>query len=122
MKLLKPIEESGFFWLPEDPKRKIPGVLRISESGEATLEVTSLSRPEEFALGEHHFGDPRLGEQFRKLKRVLGIIKNNYVTLEDCFYFASNYALSSGLTTSTIRPSFVFNGVSYDNQDDITFS
>ena len=122
MKLLKPIEESGFFWLPEEPERQLPGVLRISESGEATLEITSLSHRVASVLGKHRFGDPWFGEQNRKFKRVVGIIKRGYVTLEDCFYRSLYNEFRRGLTISTIDPCFVFSGFSYGDEDEITFS
>ncbi len=122
MKLSEPIEESGFFWLPEESERKLPGVFRISESGEATLEITSLSHPVTSALGKHQFGDPWLGEEGMKFKRVLGLIKKGPVTLEDCSCFDSNYQLLGGLTTLIISPSFTFIGVGYGDEIAITFS
>ena len=121
MKLSEPIEESGFFWLPEESKRKLPGVLRISESGEATLEIISLSHPAESLRNTHQLGVPYLGELNRKFKRVVGMVKKGYVTLEDCDYYNQNFQFS-GFTTSTIHSHFVFSGVCYDAEKEITFS
>ena len=121
MKLSEPIEESGFFWLPEDPKRKLPGVLRISGSGEATLEIISLSHPVETMIKKHQFGAPYLGKSHRKFKRAVGRTKKGYVTLDDCYYYTQNFQ-SNGFTTSTIHSHFVFRGVGYDAEDEITFS
>lgn len=121
MKLSELIEETGFFWLPEDPKKKLPGVLRISESGETTLEIISLSHPVGTMINEHQLGAPYLGELNRKFKRAVGRTKKGYVTLEDCFYYTQNFQ-SSGFTTSTIHSRIVFRGVAYDAEDEITFS
>ena len=39
MRLDEPIEASGSFWQPEEPDAQFSGVLRITESGRATLEL-----------------------------------------------------------------------------------
>ena len=39
MRLSEPIETFGVFWLPEYPDDQLPGTLRISQSGEVTLEL-----------------------------------------------------------------------------------
>ena len=145
MKLSDPIEETGFFWLPEEPERQLPGVLRISESGEANLEIIDLSpehalvairigtssdipnkastpqKPSTPPPSKHEFGAPFSELHFRNFKRVVGMIKKGSVTLEDCYYSSQNYQ-SSGFTTSTIHSNFVFSGVCYDAEDEITFS
>ena len=145
MKLSEPIEETGFFWLPEDPKTRLPGVLRISESGEATLQITNLNQdhavksitigkesvspkkdskqknPLSPPFSKHEFGAPFPELHHREFKRVDGMIKKGYVSLEDCYYSSQNYQ-SSGFTTSTIISRFVFSGVGYDAEEEITFS
>ena len=144
MKLSESIEESGFFWLPEEPGRQLPGVLRISGSGEANLEITNLS-PDHAVVAmrigassipnkastqkksstplpsKHEFGAPSFGLHFRDFKCVVGRIKKGFVTLEDCYYSSQNHQFS-GFTTSTIHSNLVFIGVGYDAEDEITFS
>lgn len=33
------IEEPGYFWLPDNPGSRLPGTLRISETGKSSLEI-----------------------------------------------------------------------------------
>lgn len=39
MRLSEKFEKAGYFWLPTTPAEKVPGTLKISESGEAELEI-----------------------------------------------------------------------------------
>lgn len=128
MKLSNPIEESGFFWIPEDPERKFPGILKISESGETTLEITSLSN---IALnvalsyrktGKHLFGDP-FSATSTPFERIIGRSKRGYVTLEDCRVIGRRTQLSRAVITSILisaRRAFI--GVDYGKGSSITFS
>ena len=128
MKLSNPIEESGFFWIPEDPERKFPGILKISESGETTLEITSLSN---IALnvalsyrktGKHLFGDP-FSATLMPFERIIGRSKRGYVTLEDCRVIGRRTQLSRAVIASILisaRRAFI--GVDYGKGSSITFS
>lgn len=128
MKLSNPIEESGFFWIPEDPERKFPGILKISESGETTLEITSLSN---IALnvalsyrktGKHLFGDP-FSATSTPFERIVGRSKRGYVTLEDCRVIGRRTQLSRAVIASILisaRRAFI--GVDYGKGSSITFS
>ena len=128
MKLSNPIEESGFFWIPEDPERKFPGILKISESGETTLEITSLSN---IALnvalsyrktGKHLFGDP-FSATSTPFERIIGISKRGYVTLEDCRVIGRRTQLSRAVIASILisaRRALI--GVDYGKGSSITFS
>ena len=82
MRLDEPIESSGTFWLPEEPDSKFAGVLRISESGRATLELREETRRLDFLIDE----------AIRIEGRADSI---GYVTLEQCqtlsFSFSSSY-------------------------------
>ena len=40
MRLSEPIEKHGFFWLPDDAENQVPGILRISESGDITSMIS----------------------------------------------------------------------------------
>ena len=128
MKLSNPIEESGFFWIPEDPERKFPGILKISESGETTLEITSLSN---IALnvalsyrktGKHLFGDP-FSATSTPFERIIGRSKRGYVTLEDCRVIGRRTQLNRAVIASILisaRRAFI--GVDYGKGSSITFS
>jgi len=129
MKLSNPIEESGFFWIPEDPERKFPGILKISESGETTLEITSLSN---IALnvalsyrktGKHLFGDP-FSATLMPFERIIGMSKRGYVTLEGCRVIGRSTQLSRAVIASILisaRRAFI--GADYGKgSSSITFS
>ena len=125
MKLSNPIEESGFFWIPEDPERKFPGILKISESGETTLEITSLSNIRNVALqktGKRLFGDP-FSATLVPFERIIGISKRGYVTLEDCRVIGRSTRHSRTVIASIlISARTAFTGVDYGKGSSITFS
>ena len=121
MRLSEPIEEPGFFWTVGHADNLLPGVLRISKSGTATVEVfgppTSL-----FTKHKHPLDDPMFGGQGTDMKSVMGIIgKNKSVTLDGCFVKSSNSTLG-GLWNITIHANRVFIGVAYKDNKDIKFS
>lgn len=107
MRLSENIEKSGFFWLPEDTQNRLPGVLRISKSGEITLEVFQLSDPLWSADGN--------------LNRIVGIIDNTLITLDKCFY-RKKPLLPSGVSTATIDVHRAFIVASYGEREEATFS
>lgn len=97
--------------MPSSPKNKLPGTLRISESGETTLEIIGV------------FGDTlaAINNDNHDLNRVIGLIEDGkLVTLDRCFY--QNKSISfGGISKSTIRVDFVFVGVGYDEREEIKF-
>ena len=112
------IEESGFFWIPEELGKRFPGILRISDSGKITLEITSLSnlKPGERSFGDAFFTGTPLG-----FDRIIGITKSGYITLEGC---RENRWESSirGITSMSISARVAFIGVGYGKGGSITFS
>lgn len=42
MRLLEEYKKSGYFWLPDKPKNKIPGTLTIVDGGHIELETVGL--------------------------------------------------------------------------------
>lgn len=112
MRLSEPIEKSGYFWLPGKTENRLPGILRIAETGGATLDVTGI------------FGDTiaALNDTTSDLNRIVGIIENgDLVTLEHCLYKNRNISFG-GISKSTIYANFVLSGVQYDEGELITFS
>ena len=119
MRLSEPIEKTGFFWAPEDAENRLPGILRIAETGAATLEIFGLS---ERLLSRRPLGDPEFNQRAPNLNRLVGIVgKNESVTLEGCFRRSWNSNLG-GLWTSTIHANQAFIGAIYEDGEDITFS
>lgn len=112
MRISEPIEKSGYFWLPGNSKYQLPGILRISETGKATLEVIGI------------FDDSLtvLNETNPNLNRIVGVIENgDLVTLDQCFHKKTSVNFG-GLSKSTIYATFVLNGANYDEGEAITFS
>ena len=112
------IEESGFFWTPEKPGKRFPGILRISDSGEITLKMTSLSN---LKPGERSFGDEFFTDTPSGFDRIIGITKSGDITLEGC---RENRWESSiqGITSISISARVAFVGVGYGKGGSITFS
>lgn len=75
MRLPEQMEEAGYFWLPDKIEKKLPGTLRITDTGKITLEVLGL------------FGDlvDELNNRQVNLKRIVGVIEEGrFVTLDRC--------------------------------------
>ena len=131
MRLPEPIEKHGFFWLPDDDENKIPGILRISESGEITVEVSQFSESRFYAFNKRRLGGApdrlnvtlTLNRSENRIDRVVGIIGNDLITLDKCLY--DNWKLdllAVGVSTSTIHATRAFIGVNYDEGEEIAFS
>ena len=109
MRLSEPMERTGFFWLPEEPKNQLPGVLRISESRKATLQVFCLSDPIQYLISED-----------QNPSRIVGIIGNEFITLDECTY--GDRSLQGNVLTSTIYAKRTLIGFNYGEKEKITFS
>jgi len=103
-------QKSGYFWLPGEENKKIPGTLTILDSGKIELEVVGLFDDSIRALNEED-----------KLPRIIGHVeKDGLVTLEKCFYTKKNYAFG-GIAKSQLHVNKVFSGVSYERDEKVTF-
>lgn len=118
MKLSTSIEESGFFWTPDEPERKFPGILKISESGDINLKITSLSS---INPGKHLFGDPLATGSMTMFNRIIGITQSGYITLEGCLRKGGEFRFD-GIATVLIDVRTAFIGIGYGEGNDITFS
>lgn len=112
MRLSEPIEKSGYFWLPAKPDNRLPGVLRVTETGETNVEVIGIFGD---TLAEMNDSTPELG-------RIVGVIENgDIITLDRCFYRNRNISFG-GISKSTIHANFLLRGVQYDEGEPVTFS
>ena len=83
MRLSEKFEKAGYFWLPSTPEEKLPGTLRISDSGEAELEILGI-------FG----GQIKAFDYESKIERINGVIEGGkLVTLDKCFYKNQNITL-----------------------------
>ncbi len=124
MRLAEPIETTGLFWLPEQPDTKLSGVLKISESGEITVDLA----------GE--FGDPfvkprRLGISARPSEeeealdpaRIVGILqRGGRLTLDRCLHQKSRFSLPGHVSTSTVSAELALVGAEYCEGEEVLFS
>ncbi|WP_353247710.1 HEPN domain-containing protein [Salinisphaera sp. T31B1] len=102
---------AGYFWLPDEPDKKIPGTLTISDGGEIELEVVGLFDESIDALN---------GKD--DLSRIVGHVeKDGQVTLENCFYKKKNIAFGN-IARSLVHVNKAFCAVAYDKDEDVTFN
>ena len=119
MRVREKLEKKGYFWLPDNPGRKIPGTLSINDGGEIELEIIESLREE--TLGEWN---NRSG-----IDRILGHVEEHGpVTLEDCFYLHRTISFTSSgvISPSKVGAYFAYLGIAHDQGeicfDEITFS
>lgn len=113
MRIEEEYKKSGYFWLPENPDRKIPGTLTISNGGKIELEVVGLFDERFEALN----GDDNL-----LLNRIIGHIeKDGLVTLDNCRYTQKNFSFG-GISKSLIYAKLLLSGVEYEINEVVTFN
>ena len=72
------------------------------------------------ALNKRRLGYPPNGSEDRSINRVVGIIDNDFISLDKCTYVNwDKKLLGGGVSTSTIRANFAFIGVNYNDERDI---
>lgn len=123
MRLLEPIEKTGLFWLPEDSDYQLPGVLRVSKSGEVTLEVNYVYDPYE-RMNHRRLGYPPEGSEDSTVDRIVGLLDKQAVTLEFCRYLNWDvfHGAFTGVSTSTIRADRAFVGFNFGLATEVKFS
>ena len=119
MTISEPSEEAGFFWQPDKPEERVPGFLRVSQWGAATLETISLDHPVD---GDGSLANPGLGGHPMRFERIIGITKGGPVTLEDCTLRSFTARFGGGLSTSLLDANQLFVGVGYGRDSQIAFS
>ena len=114
MQLPESIETYGYFWLVEKPDNRLAGVLRISENGDASLEM--------FGAFDSPHTRPR--EQLtEKRLHILGVTdKAGPVTLVDCIVVQQTDVVNvEPLSKSSVHVGCVFWGAHFDSEE-ICFS
>lgn len=111
MRIEEELKLAGYFWLPSNLEKKIPGTLIIKIGGKIELEIIG------------HFSDsyPSSNNDNIDFKRVIGHVeKLEFVTLENCFYTNKNYSFG-GISKSKINADLALSGVEYEQDEVITF-
>lgn len=107
MRIEQEFVKQGYFWLPDTPKKKIPGTLTIQDGGRIELEIVGYFHDDIKSIHEENTFD-----------RIVGKIEHDgYITLDDCFYLQKN-----SISKSTLLVHRALSGVAYDKDEDITFN
>lgn len=103
MRVKENLKRIGYFWLPSESDRKIPGILSISDGGIIELEIFGF------------FGKDKRNP--KPIKRIVGHIeKEGFITLDDCDYKSMSSAMSRTfheVIKSSISVTRVFIGAAY---------
>lgn len=111
MRIEEEYAKTGYFWLPENEGRKIPGTLTISNGGDIELEVVGLFDESIQAINGND-----------DLSRIIGHIeKDGLVTLDNCFYTKKNISFG-GISKSKVCVNRVLSGAAYDKDEPVTFN
>jgi hypothetical protein len=103
--------KAGYFWLPEQDNKKIPGVLTVKNGGGIELEVVGLFDDSINSLNNDD-----------NLDRIIGHVeKDGLVTLENCFYTNKNISFG-GISKSKICVNIVLSGIAYEQNEIVTFN
>lgn len=115
MRLDEEFKKSGYFWLPSNPEKRIPGTLIIKDGGNIELEVVGL-------FDDSIDGINRAMNGSDALDRIVGHIeKHGLVTLDDCFYKNRNISFG-GISKSAVHVNRAFLGVAYEENEVILFN
>jgi hypothetical protein len=111
MRIEEEYVKTGYFWLPENEDRKIPGTLTISNGGDIELEVVGLFDESIQAINGND-----------DLSRIIGHIeKDGLVTLDNCFYTKKSISFG-GISKSKVCVNWVLSGAAYDKDEPVTFN
>lgn len=118
MKLSKSIKKTGFFWLPESPETRLPGILSISETGEIVLEINYLSDNSKHRITGSD------GIDWNELVIISGIVENEDITLYKTIMIKQNHhvPLSYGVSNIIFHVHFALFGFEYKNEKEIMLS
>ena len=109
--------------MPGQSDTQLPGVLKISESGEITVELAGmfgnpLVTPRSFGVASTPNREEALDP-----RRIVGILqKGGAITLDRCLWQRTNFSFPSALSTSTVFAELAFVGVEYDEDEEALFS
>ncbi len=122
MRINEPIESPGVFWHPATPDKRVSGILNVSEQGGITLDVFGINTPPFDNPPDALVPAPEPFSSGKRIGRILGVIKQKAVTLENCIYGAYNFNFGGTLSDSTIHASRAYSGVLYEDTDSVTFN
>ena len=108
MRIKEEYRKSGYFWLPENIQKRVPGIVTIFDGGEIELEIMGLFDASIEAHNE------------RNLSRIIGEVEDDGpITLENCSFKQIAFG---GLAKSSLRVETAMCGVAYDKDEFVTFN
>lgn len=111
MRIEEEYKKTGYFWLPDRAKQKIPGVLTINDGGKIELEVVGLFDERIETLNGND-----------DLSRIIGHVeKDGLVTLDNCFYTKKNFSFG-GISKSKVFVNRVLSGAAWEKNEEVTFN
>lgn len=111
MRIEEDYVRTGYFWLPKNKDKKIPGTLTISDGGEIELEIVGLFDEEEEGENNDCY-----------LNRIIGHVETDgLVTLDNCYYENKNIAFG-GISKSRVFVHRVLSGAAYESNEPFTFN
>ena len=124
MRLTEAIETKGVFWLPEQPDTQVSGVLKISESGEITVDLAGeFGNPLVTPRGLRVSTTPHREESEQDPRRIVGVLqKGGPITLDRCLWQNTNFSFPGRLSTSTVYAELAFVGAEYEEDEEALFS
>lgn len=115
MRINEKFKKSGYFWLPSNPQKKVPGTLVIKDGGNIELEVLELFEEKNESLKKafRHEND---------IKRIIGDIEEyGPITLDECFLNKRSIDFR-GISKSGIYVSKALLGVAYEESENLLFN
>lgn len=113
----------GLFWLPDNPSDTISGTLHIAETGAIKLELHRYCEAGVYVTEDRPLGYPPITEgDDHVIGRILGLIGNEPLTLEECSYSNWRALPIGGIATSTIRASYAFLGAWFEIRERMELS
>ncbi|MEW6874445.1 HEPN domain-containing protein [Trueperella pyogenes] len=117
------IEWAGLWWLPDDPDKQVPGVLRYDGQGSPSLSLIG-------AFEERIFSNPAPGmtvyhEGTRTWDVIHGVAEQREVTLLGCIPTSTKRALGARVKspdTQTVRAKIAIIGAHISGQEDAAFA
>ena len=119
MKLSNSIEKVGFFWLPENPDMKFPGILNISENGQITLEISYLSDHSNHKIIGYRYNETDNDELWDII--IAGVIDQEDITLYKSRMIKEIDRID-GVSNMIFDISFALFGFEYENEEKIMLS
>ena len=119
MQILEAIETHGYFWLNDQPDKRVWGILKVLENGKSSLELFgTFGDTDPFEIGTLHSGPIRI---------MGATAKKGPVTLDDCFVVQQNTTMNIDVFPETrFHVSVAYVGAHFEDKEillsSVTFS